>query len=474
MHKYLTYTKILLINDFRNHKRNNALIFVFFALLHIIAPLLLGILSAYFVKNLPIIYISIFIIILTINLDKSLMRILFSKDKKQMAILKINLDQYIFAKDMSKFFSIIVSLLFLFLGSFLTNILINGYDKSITLAVLGGTAFILGYLLRLHFLLVLSNPRFFSISSTIGYITTGLIALWVFTVFNFNLLNNPLPINSIYIILTFVLISILLILNWNKNIRNVPIFHFQRKTKKIKTRKSRKFDHIFLYETILLLRNPPIQWSVLLFILTISGGLFGLILYGVHTNQLETLNIENDFLFIFSVIFPMILISNAIQPYVSFDIDGPILPLKQKLPNLVINKIKAKITLSIILHLFFCILYTIFSTFTIQLDQPFFVVITLINTSFLIATCTVGTTVLFPYFKWEYVYQVPSSLSKLTLNICYGFILALSVISSYSTIYFIVTNTVMIASTIIIIFLTLSFWNKTINKNYKSFKTLFE
>lgn len=114
MHKYLTFTKILLINDFRNHKRNNALIFAFFSFLYIIVPLLLGVLAVYFIKNLSTIYISFFIIILTINIDKSLMRILFSKDKKQMAILKISIDQYIFAKDMSKFFSIIASLLFFF------------------------------------------------------------------------------------------------------------------------------------------------------------------------------------------------------------------------------------------------------------------------------------------------------------------------------------------------------------------------
>ncbi|KMK72249.1 hypothetical protein ACJ64_01705 [Bacillus safensis] len=170
----------------------------------------------------------------------------------------------------------------------------------------------------------------------------------------------------------------------------------------------------------------------------------------------------------------MIIISNAIQPYVSFDIDGPILPLKQNLPNLVKNKIKNKIILSIILHLFFCILYIIFSSFVLKLDQPFYVMITLINTCILVGICTVGSTVVFPYFNWEFVYQVPSSLSKLTLNICYGFILALSVISSYSTVYFILTNSVMAACSFIILFLMIKFWDRTINKNYKSFKTLFE
>ncbi|MEI4790811.1 hypothetical protein WAX46_11125 [Bacillus sp. FJAT-53060] len=474
MHKYLTYTKILLINDLRRHQRNNTLIFVLFAFLYIITPLLLGVLTTYFVKNLSIIYLSFFILMLTVNIDKSLMRILFSSDKKQMAILKIHLDQYIFGKDMSKFFSIIAGLFFFFLGSYLTNLSINGYNESITLAALGVTSFILGYLLRLHVLLLLSNPKFFAISSTIGYITTGLVAIWVFTVYKFNLLTNPLPRYSIYIIFIFTFISLLLVKNWKLNIRNVPIFYFHKKTKEKQKGTSRKFNHILFYEITLLMRTPPIQWSVLLFILTISGGLFGLILYGVNTNQLETPNIENDFLFIFSVIFPMILISNAIQSYVSFDIDGPILPLKQKLPNLVKNKIKVKIILSIILHSFFCILYTIFSSFTIRLDQPVFVIITLINTSILIAICTVGSTILFPYFKWEFVYQVPSSLSKLTLNICYGFILALSVISTNSTVYFIVTNTVMIASTIIIVSLILTFWDRTIHKNYKSFKTLFE
>ncbi|MCW4682141.1 hypothetical protein ON127_12385 [Bacillus pumilus] len=390
-----------------------------------------------------------------------------------MAILKIHLDQYIFGKDMSKFFSIMVGLLFFILGSYLSNLSIHGLQGSFTLAVLALTSFTLGYLLRLHILLLLSNPKFFAISSTIGYITTGLIAIWVFTVFKFNLFKSALSSYSIYIILAFTFISILLVIYWRRNIRNVPIFYFQKKTKEQKGT-SRKFNHILFYEITLLMRNPPIQWSVLLFILTISGGLFGLILYGVTTNQLETLNIENDFLFIFSVIFPMIFISNAIQPYVSFDIDGPILPLKRKLPNLVKNKIKNKIILSIILHLFFCILYTIFSSFTIKLEEPLYVIITLVNTSILVAVCTVGSTVVFPYFKWEFVYQVPSSLSKLTLNICYGFILALSVISSYSAIYFIVTNIVMVTSSFIIIILIIRFWDRTINKNYKSFKTLFE
>ncbi|OUZ12960.1 hypothetical protein BHE94_01745 [Bacillus pumilus] len=473
MQKYLTYTKILLINDFRRHQCNNALIFALFSFLYIISPLLLGVLTTYFLKNISIIYLSLFILMFTINIDKSLMRILFSSDKKQMAILKIHLDQYIFGKDMSKFFSTMVGLLFFILGSYLTNLSIHGLQGAFTLAALAVTSFILGYLLRLHILLLLSNPKFFVISSTIGYITTGLIAIWVFTVFKFNLLKSNLSSYSIYIILAFTFISMLLVIYWGRNVRNVPIFHFQKKEKEQKGT-SRKFNHILFYEITLLMRNPPIQWSVLLFILTISGGLFGLIIYGVNTNQLETLNIENDFLFIFSVIFPMIFISNAIQPYVSFDIDGPILPLKRKLPNLVKNKIKNKIILSIILHFFFCILYTIFSSFTIKLDEPLYVIITLVNTCILIAVCTVGSTVVFPYFKWEFVYQVPSSLSKLTLNICYGLILALSVISSYSTIYFIVTNIVMVTSLFIIIFLIIRFWERTINKNYKSFKTLFE
>ena len=52
----------------------------------------------------------------TVNIDKSLMRILFSSDKKQMAILKVHLDQYIFGKDMSKFLSTIVGVLFFILG----------------------------------------------------------------------------------------------------------------------------------------------------------------------------------------------------------------------------------------------------------------------------------------------------------------------------------------------------------------------
>ncbi|MBU5207708.1 hypothetical protein [Bacillus safensis] len=474
MHRYLTYTKMLLINDLRRHQRNNALIFVFFAFLYIITPLLLGILTPFFVKDLTIIYLSLFIFMFTVNIDKSLMRILFSTDKKQMAILKVHLDQYIFSKDMSKFFSTIVGVLFFILGSYLANLIINGYEGSFTIAALAATSFILGYLLRLHVLLLLSNPKFFSISSSIGYITTGLIALWVFTVFRFNLLTNSLSSYSIYFILTFTFISLLLLMNWKKNVRNVPIFNSQKELKEKRKRTSREFNHILFYEITLLMRNPPIQWSVLLFILTISGGLFGLILYGVNTNQLETLNIENDFLFIFSVIFPMIIISNAIQPYVSFDIDGPILPLKQNLPNLVKNKIKNKIILSIILHLFFCILYIIFSSFVLKLDQPFYVMITLINTCILVGICTVGSTVVFPYFNWEFVYQVPSSLSKLTLNICYGFILALSVISSYSTVYFILTNSVMAACSFIILFLMIKFWDRTINKNYKSFKTLFE
>lgn len=303
MHKYLTYTKILLINDFRRHQRNNALIFVLFSFLYIISPLFLGVLATYFIKGLPTIYLSFLILMLTVNIDKSLMRILFSSDKKQMAILKIHLDQYIFGKDMSKFFSIIVGLLFFFLGSYLTNLSINVYNQPFTLAALGITSFVLGYLLRLHLLFLLSNPRFFTISSSIGYITTGLILLWVFTVFKFNLLTTSLSSYSIYIIFIFSFISLLLVINWRKNIHNIPIFHFQKKTKAKQKETSRNFNHLLFYELTLLMRNPPIQWSVSLFILTLSGGLLGLILYGVNTRQLETLNIDNDFLFIFVLFF---------------------------------------------------------------------------------------------------------------------------------------------------------------------------
>lgn len=42
------------------------------------------------------------------------MRILFSSDKKQMAILKLNMDQYIFGKDMSKFFGVMIGFICFF------------------------------------------------------------------------------------------------------------------------------------------------------------------------------------------------------------------------------------------------------------------------------------------------------------------------------------------------------------------------
>ncbi|BDC57409.1 hypothetical protein NC3_03690 [Bacillus altitudinis] len=72
------------------------------------------------------------------------------------------------------------------------------------------------------------------------------------------------------------------------------------------------------------------------------------------------------------------------------------------------------------------------------------------------------------------MYQVPSTLSKLTLNLCFSFILGLSVMSSYNLASFIAANTIMIVCTVIIIVIMFLFWDKTINKNCKSVKTLFE
>lgn len=475
MHIFIVYTKILILNELRGYQRNRPYLYVLFAMNYILAPLFLGGLLAFFVKNVSIIYISFFIFLTTIHLDKSLMRILFSSDKKQMAILKLNMDQYIFGKDMSKFFGVMIGFICFFLGSFWMTLNTHALYHSFILGALGISSLLFGYLLRLNLLLLLTRPRVFSITPMIQYITTGVIASWMFFVFKFELFSIPFSNQLVLTLAALIfLTSLILLINWKKNLRYTPIFHSEEKDRHHQNTTSRSFDHILFFEITLLLRNPPIQWSVLLFILTISGGLFTLILYGVHTNQIETLNIENDFLFIFSVIFPMIFISNALQSYVSFDVDGPIIPLKHRLPHFIKNKINSKLILSVLLHMFFCTVYTIFSTFTINVDHPFYVIFTLLVSSVLIGVCTVGSTVLFPYFKWEYVYQVPSTLSKLTLNLCFSFILGLSVMSSYNLASFIAANTIMIVCTVIIIVIMFLFWDKTINKNCKSVKTLFE
>ncbi|KEP25306.1 hypothetical protein BA70_09665 [Bacillus zhangzhouensis] len=104
MHTFSVYTKILILNELRSYQRNRPYLYILFAINYILAPLFLGGLLAYFIKNLSIIYISFFIFLTIINLG----RILFSTDKKQMAILMLYMDQYILGKDISKFFDVML------------------------------------------------------------------------------------------------------------------------------------------------------------------------------------------------------------------------------------------------------------------------------------------------------------------------------------------------------------------------------
>lgn len=138
-------------------------------------------------------------------------------------------------------------------------------------------------------------------------------------------------------------LTILLIIVWYKSLRNLSIFndHLNSKTD-TNLKKSRESRSLLYYELILLYRNPPVRWSVLLFILSLSAGLLTIILYGFNTDRFADTGISNEFSFMFSVLFPLVFISIMIQSLVSFDIDGLIIPLNQHKPNFIKNKIKAK------------------------------------------------------------------------------------------------------------------------------------
>ncbi|PAC99241.1 hypothetical protein CHH89_15535, partial [Bacillus licheniformis] len=110
--KYLIYSKILLTNDIRKFNTKSKWLALFVLILSfVVFPLIIGSFAGYIIKNLVIIHLSFFLFILTVNIDKSIFRVMFSSDKKQMAILGIKLDQFILGKDISKFYSSFLSLI---------------------------------------------------------------------------------------------------------------------------------------------------------------------------------------------------------------------------------------------------------------------------------------------------------------------------------------------------------------------------
>ncbi|MDO0599645.1 hypothetical protein [Bacillus licheniformis] len=477
--KYLIYSKILLTNDIRKFNTKSKWLALFVLILSfVVFPLIIGSFAGYIIKNLVIIHLSFFLFILTVNIDKSIFRVMFSSDKKQMAILGIKLDQFILGKDISKFYSSFLSLISFYVGSSIVYYLIHqSLEEVFAIAVIGLLSAILGYLLRLHFIRLLVLPKFINVSSIIGFFTNGILILWIFFILKYNLLFlniNNMRIFSISIPI-MVSLTILLIIVWYKSLRNLSIFndHLNSKTD-TNLKKSRESRSLLYYELILLYRNPPVRCSVLLFILSLSAGLLTIILYGFNTDRFADTGISNEFSFMFSVLFPLVFISIMIQSLVSFDIDGLIIPLNQHKPNFIKNKIKAKTKISVLAHVLFVLIYAAISNFYIKPDHFIALSIILLMIAVTLGLSCLTSTILFPYFKWDYIYQVPSTLSKIFLNLVFGLLIGLAIVSTYNKVLYVVIFITLLCIITLLHSINKQIWKSTINKNYISIKSLFE
>ncbi|KAA6448676.1 hypothetical protein [Bacillus swezeyi] len=477
--KYLIYSKMLLTNDIRKFNKQSKLLAILILILSFITvPLIIGSLTGYFIRNLVIINLSFFLFILTVNIDKSILRVMFSFDKKQMAILGIKLDQYILGKDISKFYSSFLSLISFYVGSSIIYYLIHQSLVEISMiAMIGLLSAILGYLLRLHFIRLLILPKLINISSVIGFITNGILILWIFFVLKYNLLFlniNIIPIFSIFLPIIISIIMMLIVL-WYKNLRNLSIFNDHLNSKaNINTKKSKESRSLLYYELVLLYRNPPVRWSVLFFILSLSAGLLTIILYGFNTDRFSDTGISKEFSFMFSVLFPLVFISIMIQSLVSFDIDGPIMPLNQHKPNFIKNKIRAKTKISVLAHVLFVLIYAAVSNYYLGPDHFIALSIILLMIAVILGLSCITSTILFPYFKWDYIYQVPSTLSKLFLNLIFGLLIGLAIVSTYNKVLYVVIFITLLCLISLLHSINKQMWKNTVNKNYISIKSLFE
>ncbi|WAA09516.1 hypothetical protein [Fervidibacillus albus] len=444
----------------------------------VIIPVLLAIVFYPFLKeNLGLLILLPFIVMFW-DIDKSINRVKFSEDIKKLFQLRFTLLQYVLAKDLCKFYN---RLIFLAIFCF-TIFFIQMIDQFSILTILE-------YLISLIFLMVGYCFRIFlilKVSLTYNVMTLGITNYILLLMMSFALyLNRTFHVFSSYFFIYHIFsllvysISTLLLFFWLGKYRHsslqllydTEIKTIFGKTKKIKS--SLISDCLLKYELLLLFRNPPMGVSIILLIMALSFGLLGVLVYVFKNNPAFVKNF-NQAVYFTNVMMPAVISSYGIQSFVSFDLDGKIMTLKKNNPTFILNKIKMKERISILFNLFLFILYTIISVSFFNNISIRTLMISFL--SYIILSISIVTsTIAFPYFHWNYIYEIPSTLSKILLGFMISITLYLGAVGAQGNfiIWFVVISTQLI---LIKFLLSVNrvLWKITIDKNFYSVRLLKE
>lgn len=447
-----------------------------------VLPIILGILLYRFFGAHPGFVLLIPFAVLSYDIDKAVERVRFSKDIKQMHQLKFTGTEFVIAKDLSKFYSSLLGFLVFLIICFILN-LSNTYSLHLILSFIFSVILLFfGYFLRVFVLKFFSLIYNIYAASFMNYILAGVVALALYmnhqySIFGTIYKDHTLLLASVAMIIYLIFYMILSILLGNTDFFTVKPFYDLKGVRNVFLFKEKKQSVIsrskLQYELILLFRNPPASMGLFFFFIGLSFGLLGLFIYVLETNFHFTES--NPLLLYVLLIWTSIIASQTIQIYVSFDLDGELMQRKKTNDVFIINKIKVKEKLSCIAYFIIFIISVIVLYLFLPELFGFRAVILGLLTYINIALSTVTSTILFPYFKWEYFTEILSTLSKIVMNVSIPILMGLGIIGTFRHIaFFILAIILQIGATGFLLAINRHLWRKTIHKNYFSFRLLRE
>lgn len=328
-----------LIQQLEGKKKRN--LSVFFLIVNaIVIPVAFGMILYPVLKFHSGLFLLIPIIVILLDIDKAVYRVKYSEDMKQLHNLKFSLFEYIIAKDLSKYYTRI-TFIFMFLLSFFMLRIVN-HDIPITVISLEMISFIMllmiGYCMRIYFILFLSLFYKVYVLSIFNYFLLGSVSFFLYLNYKFHIFSTQYlqhPILYNILALTLYLIILWLIRLPFRHLHRTSIQQIYDSHKSTVLFKRRGLDHKSVisnskvkYELLLLIRNPPVSIGVILLMVALSMGLFGVMIFIIENNN-DFTNYKNSALAYPLVMLPGIITSYMIQPFVSFDLDGKMMQLKK-------------------------------------------------------------------------------------------------------------------------------------------------
>lgn len=438
--------------------------------------------NQFLVKNL-IFIVLLPLMIAMIDIEKTVSRVKHSPDMKYLHMEKFTLSQYVIAKDIIKSYSRLLTYS-VFIISFFVFYLSSGVDWfKLLMLLLSLSLLTIGYYLRLQLIYILSLFYNGLLIAFVNYTLYGLILLIILGSYHFNLISlvNKNHIIFLTTLSMFIYLGVAFILKkilsrFSKGTISILYDPEMQHTLKEQRKKSNSVTSksLLKYELLLLVRNPPVGLGVIFFVLTLSFSLLGGFIY-VYKSGLVLISESGNVTLFSAVMFPAIISSFAIQPFVSFDLDGRILPKYRHTPSFIMNKIKTKERISIMFNLLLYIPYTFIAMVFIG-NIDFIRMFAMIGLACIAMSISIVTaTIAFPYFNWNFFYEVPSTLSKVLLTVLASLVVVIGTVSivggKKSSLFAI------FALIVLIIFLaTINrvLWKTTIEKNFFSFKLLKE